>query len=298
VRAALAIATLLASLPAAPSQEPSDDGSSRLARAAEAARRGRLGEARALCAEIVEASPTHREALLLLGELDLAAGRRRDALSAFDRAAALDARDPRAHFGRGLALHGLALDEEAERAFADVERLRPSEPVSARYRGLIAYDRGDLEVAERRFREAIERSAEEVESRFGLALCLLAREQAEEARVALEEVLRRDPLHLGALFRLGTLDVREGRTAEGEALLARHRRLARAHDRITFLRDSLRLEPDNVATRVALGRACLEEGFPEAAAVEFRRALALRPETEEARTGLAEALRALGREDG
>jgi tetratricopeptide (TPR) repeat protein len=277
---------------------PQGDPDDRIARAAQLARIGKVDEARALCEETLAASPIHRSALLLLGELHLASGRKRDALSAFDRAAALDPRDPRPQAGRGLALHGLALDEEADRAFAEVQRLRPDDAGAARMRGFIAYDRGDLETAERRFREAIERSGEDAEARFGLALCLLGGGKSGEARAALEEVIRRDPLHLGAIFRLGTLDVREGRLEEGRARLEEHRRLARVHDRISFLRDSLRLEPENVATRVALARVYLEEGFPAPAAEEFRRVLALRPDSEEARAGLEQATRAMEREDG
>lgn len=138
-------------------------------------------------------------------------------------------------------------------------------------------------------------------------------EQPEQARVALEKVLQMDPRSPTALLQLGQLELGGGNAAKAADYLKRAREVrpddataafdyARAlemtgdlvHAR-EALDASLKLNPDNVAGRILMGKLCLRLKDTAAAEDQFEAASLVQPNNEDAQLGLAQALYAEGK---
>jgi tetratricopeptide (TPR) repeat protein len=111
----------------------------------------------------------------------------------------------------------------------------------------------------------------------------------EEAARLLEAVVRRNPSHDSAYYKLYETNARLGRQAAARAALARFRALERQGRRRTAHRFQSVSFVDSAGAHVRLGRRYLAEGRPGLAAREFRLALERDPSSAAARAGLAAA---------
>lgn len=132
------------------------------------------------------------------------------------------------------------------------------------------------------------------------------------ARRLYAELLRVDPAHALALFRLGLLELQEGRPQAAVTLIARaaaqvpgdaryqlglaqaHQALGRWPAAAAALRRVLELEPDSFDAQLDLGVVLQRGGEPAAAAAVYRAALARRPEEPRLLGNLGAVLRELG----
>ena len=136
-----------------------------------------------------------------------------------------------------------------------------------------------------------------------------------EARRLYAEVLRAEPAHDLALFRLGLVELQEGRHEAAATLIraaadrvpgnARYQlglaqalqSLERWTDAAAALRRALDLDPDSFDARLELGVALQRGGDPAAAVAAYRAALMRKPEDPRALGNLGAVLREMGELD-
>jgi protein O-GlcNAc transferase len=136
-----------------------------------------------------------------------------------------------------------------------------------------------------------------------------------EARRLYAEVLRAEPAHDAALFRLGLVELQEGRHQAAATLIraaadrapgnARYQlglaqalqSLERWPEAAAALRCVLELEPDSFDAQLDLGVTLQRGGDPAAAAAAYRAALARKPDDPRALGNLGAVLREMGEHD-
>ncbi len=222
--------------------------------------------------------PTHPQARLLLGELELSRDHASRALALAD---ALLAESP--DFGRAHVLRIRALDSLGDRALA----LRSTEETFARLHVLpqlareavVASRRADrLPQAVARARTVVALRFDDLDARRGLASLLADLGRIDDAVNEYEKLLALDPFDLSSLLRLAELLSANGRGGE-------------AMQRFEQARTAAPDEPDVYERQ---GRALLHGGQRDAALTAFQRALTLRPQN----PALKELLRTLRGDDG
>jgi tetratricopeptide (TPR) repeat protein len=151
-------------------------------------------------------------------------GQRDDAKVAAQSALRLNARDPFALYANALlgwrAAEASALDD-AQRS-VDAGRGRSAQIL----KGLIAYGKNRLEVAETAFQSALREDANDVEAIYDLALVRQQQNRYLEAREGYLKVLSVRPKHADARFNLGVLAHSIGAKEEAEHHLVKLRELA------------------------------------------------------------------------
>ncbi len=109
----------------------------------------------------------------------------------------------------------------------------------------------------------------------------------EDAAAAFRNALRRDGDDMAAMINLGQLLIVEGRTQEGEALLAKHAQRATLNDQLDLYRRSSQLEGATVGNFLALAELRVRMGQDPEAAAAYGKALELDPKASTAALGLA-----------
>lgn len=223
--------------------------------ASNASRAGEFGTALAICELLLKQAPGNAAVHHLQGVVHGRAGAAAAAASAFQRAIALDGRNPDYHFNLG----------EAQRHQAD------------------------WAAAEGSYRQALVLAPGMVEAHWRLAQVLAARDRTEEALAAYGEVTRLRPDHLSAyseaaeLLRLRGADdmaiacYRHG-LQHTPAWAAGHHNLAlilhgqkRYEEAASSLREALRLAPTQLPSWQALGGVCVAMGDVTGARDAYRR---------------------------
>ncbi|MEL7060324.1 MAG: tetratricopeptide repeat protein [Acidobacteriota bacterium] len=153
---------------------------------------------------------------------------------------------------------------------------------------------GNLEDAERRFRQAIEvglpGTPTVASASFGLGTVLRQRDALEEAAEAFRTTLAIMPRHLGAMLNLGQVLGRLGKEVESRQLLARHAELARADDERDLVERTAQLDGAGARDHLTVAEQRAGRGDLEGAIEAYRQALALAPTDEPAALGLGRAL--------
>lgn len=212
-----------------------------------------------------------QRALLLLdqGRHALAEGEVRQALGQ-------DPNDAFAHAVLALALMGREKRAEATEAARQAIHLAPDFPYPHFALARVLYDRNDYAGARKSIEEAIRLDPSEADY-----LSLLAAIQVDERRwpaalEAAERGLQLDPEHVGCANLRAMALVRLGRKDEAGATI--EAALAKA--------------PEEATTHANMGWTLLQRGDQQRALEHFREALRLDPESEWARAGIVEALKA------
>ena len=162
------------------------------------------------------------------GEREFQAGRHASAVPAFQRAVAEDSNFALAYYRLSTAADWTGRVDlarsAAEAAVRHRDRLTEHDALLAD--GYLAWRRGEIDEAERLFRDVLDERPDDLEAWFRLGDLLfhanpLRGRSATEARTAFERVLRLDPDDGEALMHLARIAFLEGRTKEADTLANR-----------------------------------------------------------------------------
>ncbi len=267
--------------------------------------------------QAVRHNPEHPSASFYLGRLILlTGGDPRQAADYLEKAIELNPVESEIRFDLLTAYRAVG---DTIRAAAQLQILQasfpPADPRLIYAEGLIAADLGQLDLAVRRFREALDGNPRLVGAVFDLGMALIQLERWPEAAEALGQVARQQPgsvevahLHALALFNARRQAEAEVEVARGIQLNNRYAPLftllgimlssqgehARA---VQLLKRAVLLAPDDFDAQFYLGRASFALRELEAALTALSRAVQLQPRHKDARFFLATTLESLGRGD-
>ena len=231
-----------------------------------------------------------------LGQVYLAYGFNDAAADCFSKAAELDSKDYRWPYLRGAAEQAAGRLDEAADSFSQALKLAPDTSAGWVHLGEIRLLQGDLDGAEAALRKALQAPGTSAAAHSFLGQTALARHDfkgaAEHLEAALAAVPEANRLHVPLALAYRGLNDRA--RAEEQMALAGAVGL-KAPDPLLDAVANLR-----VGERVALmrGRVAAQAGRSAEAEQEFRKALAARPESVEARVDLGSVLALAGDRDG
>jgi tetratricopeptide (TPR) repeat protein len=189
---------------------------------------------------------------------------------------ATEPHDAYAHALLGLCLAHREKFEEATSEAQQAIHLAPDFPFAHFVQAHVLFDRNRFSEALTAINEAIRLNPEDADQYALLANIQLQEHRWREALSAAEQGLQFDPEHIGCTNLRAMAMVKLGRKAEA----------GRTID------TALSKNPDNALTHANQGWTLLEQGQPKKAAEHFREALRLDPQSEWARQGIIEALKA------
>lgn len=286
--------------------------SDQLARAAQAARDGRLADAEALYLRVLATEPENAEALRGLGALEFQTGRYDNAERRARRLLLLRPRDPAIHFGLGLVLHRRGRPEEAAQAYQSALAINPSHVGALIALGELyrAHDRFDDAVVLARKAVGIDPANSEACNLLGSAL--QSQGHAQEAVEWFETAARHQPADARARYNLGVALQSLGRTDESlqayrqavqldpRLMEARNNLglllvdLGDSPEAIVHLQVAVDLAPQSAVAHNSLGRALYDVGRCQEGLIQFERALQIDPNYAQAVANIGAVQRALG----
>lgn len=247
-----------------------------LARAAQAHRAGQMGEAEAAYLRVLNANPSHADALQLLGVLRLQQNRTGEGIALLRRALAVAPSHSAAllNLGHGLRMTGDM--KAAAEAYARVPPLGPNGLSACLARAEIHLELGEMVPAERALREALRLSPDHPDALNNLASLLGGQHRFLEARGLLSRLLGMVPDHAAGLANLARIERRLARPDRALAAIARLRGVGAGVVEADLIEGLCRMDlGENDAAR-----ECLEA------------ALAAKPHLTEALEGLAQITKA------
>ncbi len=182
---------------------------------------GRAAEAAAAFKNSIRINPSQPIAHALLGDALLDLGRPEDALGNYDRALQSDSRLIAAHFGRGNALVELERPLEALASYENVLRLQPRHSEALIRRGNILLRQKDFTAALDSYDAALRLRGDFVEALCGRGDALLDLQRPEEALPCFDEALRLDPNNSVAIYNRGNAMLAMGQRASALASFKR-----------------------------------------------------------------------------
>jgi predicted O-linked N-acetylglucosamine transferase (SPINDLY family) len=279
-----------------------------LARALQLHKAGLLNEAQAAYRQLLGLAPDQFVALHMLGVLESQAKNYQQAESLLSRAVAVDPRSAEAHMSRGVALNGLQRHDEARECYQKAIALRPNYAVALSNLGnvCLALDlhHEGLESFDKAL--AIDGNLADAHNGRGWALCSLR--DYGEAIASLNRALSIQPNHVSALTNRGAawlelLRFDDATTdynrvialapdnANGwygrATVLVRNKGIA---DALPDCEKALAINPGFFQAHILLGQCLAGLGRVDEAHASFDRALALKPDFEDAITNKIFAL--------
>lgn len=238
---------------------------------------GTWATSKTLAEQALAATTDNAMALQMMGETYLDNKQPTEALTYFERAAALVPREETVHSYVGLAQDALGRTEEALASFELAAQINPrSERVLNHLaQSLAKHERKDEAIV--LYRKILEMKPDSVVAHNNLALALWERKAVAPARDHFETALALDPINVGVLTNLATLLAEQGETARAT----------------TLFEQAIALEPNNVSARANLGTLLAKAGKPGEALAQFRIGLATDPDNAELHANLARAHLAL-----
>ena len=225
-------------------------------------RAGRLEEARALCAQVLQLRPQHTEALILSGIIAAQTGDAARAVALFDQVLRLDARNLAAHINRGHALRALSQPAAAIAGYDAAIAIAPGHAAAHNGRGKALLELRQYEAAVSSHDHALALQPDYAAAHLDRAIALLAMMRHEAALESLDRVIALAPRHPGAWYLRGNASYCSGRL-EG-ALESYERALA--------------LAPGDARAWHNRANALFLLGRPADAAASYDRAIALDPD--------------------
>ena len=258
---------------------------------------GRLDEAIASLQRAAELEPNGIEKYNDLGIALVDQGRLDEAAAAFRRALALQPNSAQAHSNLGIILAKQGRCEAALAAYQRALELQPDHAEAHNNLGSMLLDLGRLDEAATAYRTALQFKPDYAAAHYNLANVLARRGELEEAVAAYRRALALQPDYLDAHNNLGVALASNGQPAEAIAAYRRALELdpacADAHTNLgnvwqsqeaTWTKPSPPTAARSNSIRASrkrhsnLGNALKDQGRMEAAIVEYRQALRLRPD--------------------
>lgn len=210
------------------------------------------------------------------GQQLMVLGRWADAAEAFRNVLAEDPGDAQAHARLALCLSRLGDHAGARREAAAAVAAAPDDGGIHHLRAMVLLADDRPHEAETAAREALRLDPDDADHHHALAACLLRQDLAQPALAQCDRGLACDPEHAGLTDLRASLLTRLGRREEAEAAIS----------------EALRRNPEDAEQHANLGWARLHAGRSDDAVRHCAEALRLDPDSDFARQGLVEALKA------
>ena len=276
---------------------------------------GRLYAAEQIYRQILQAEPTHADALHLLGLINAQTGNHQIAVEYIHRALKVRPHWAEAQANLGNALREQGKPDEAVRFLQRALQLKPDYPAAENNLGNAFKDQGNLNGAIACYRRAVELKPDFAEAHSNLGSAFKDQGKLDEAIACYRRAAELKPHNAAPHYNLGR--ALSDLVKLDEAIAAYRRALelkpdyAEAHNNlgnalkdqgkldeaIACYRRALELKPDYAAAQNNLGIALSELGKLDEAVGHYRRALELKPDFAEAHNNLGIALRDLGKLD-
>jgi arylsulfatase A-like enzyme/Flp pilus assembly protein TadD len=245
--------------------------------------------------ERVPADPKDRIDVLHLldrGRNLLAQGQAGEAAETLSRALASDPGNPTILFQRGRALLESGHADRAGDDFSAVLAHDPRNPDALQNLGSVRLAKGDLDGAAALFQEILDAAPDSPKALTSLGIVRARQGRLADAKPLLERALALEPDSETAKERLAAVNGKLGAPASPEAptALEQARSLyaaGRFADIVTLAQEEIRAGRDTPEIRFALASALFQMKRDDAAAAEYKRVLAARPDDARALAGLA-----------
>lgn len=214
------------------------------------------------------------------------------------------------HFQRAMLLAAQDRHQQALEEFQLELAHDPQNPVVHPLMALSLVDLERFDEAEDQARQGVHLKPDRAFAHYALARVLFARRRYAESRGALDEAIQLDPEEADYHALSSNLHFAASRWTEALAAAQQGLSIDPEHEGCTNLRAmslvklgrraeagqtidaALARNPDNATTHANMGWTLLEQGQPRQALEHFREALRLEPDSEWARHGIVEALKA------
>jgi tetratricopeptide (TPR) repeat protein len=242
---------------------------------------GRLGEAAALCRQVLAREPRNSDAMHLLGLAAATAGDLPQALALLGAAVQLQPGNAAMHANLAGALAQAGRHAEAVGCYDRALALQPQLGIAHRGRGTALMHTGRLDEAVASFLQALRLAPEDDRAHNGLGVALVRAGRVTEARHHLERALALNPSNIDAHHNLAVL----------ESMAGRHR------EALSSIERAVALQPQNPALHTQRGVEMLALAQHHEAIASFQRALALSPQEAPAHYNLGVALIGVARHE-
>ena len=221
----------------------------------------RYEDAEAMATSITREFPGHQFGWKMLGVLLARAGKKSEALSAYQKAVHLAPQDAEAHNNLGTALEGFGRFEEAKASYRQSIALKPDYVEAHNNLGNTLKELGRLEEAEACYRQALSLKSDYAEGHNNLGNALQELSRFEEAEACYVRAVELKADYAEAHNNLGNVLQVLGRLEEAEA----------------SYRQSISLKSDYAEAHNNLGATLQELGRLDEAETCFRQAIELEP---------------------
>ena len=276
---------------------------------------GRLPQAKAIYQQILQADPSHPEALHLLGVIAHQEGSYEVAVELINKAISVNSSSPMSYTNLGLALQAQDKPGEAIENYQKALSLKPDYTEAHYNLGVALQAQGKLDAAIGSYYQTLALKPDYAEAYVNLGNAFKDQGKLEAAVESYQKALSIKPNLAETHFNLGILLQTQGNLEAAvnsyqKALSLKpdyaetHGNLGLAHYAqnklelaVNSYQKAILIKPDLAETHYNLGVALQAQGKLEAAVKSYRRALALRPGYAEAHNNLGVALKDQGNLD-
>lgn len=242
---------------------------------------GQLAQAEASYLQLIQSSPRHHRAMLLLGALYVQAGIHEHGHTWLGRSLALSPDHPQGHCNMGAALEGLGRLDEALASLDRAIVLKLDYPLAWFNRGNVLHKLKRFDLAAQSFERACQFKPDYAQAQMNRGLALQELDQLEEALACQDQALALDPNYA------------EAWSNRGNALLA----LKRNKEALASYQRAIELKPDYARAHANMGSALNALKQSLQAIAHFKRALEFNPQLIEAHCNLGATYKELGRHE-
>jgi protein O-GlcNAc transferase len=258
--------------------------------------------------QVLQAQPTHADALFSLAFVLKAQGKLHEAAAGYQQVLRLNSNNSEAHNNLGNILVDLNQLDQALAHFGEALRLNPRHAQAHNNLGIALKKLGRLDEAAASYQRALALKPDFDRAHSNLANILQEQGKFDQALASYREALRVNP-QLGAVhLNLGTLLRAQGKLEEAAACARQavqlQPQLAEAHlhlgavlqeqghaqEAVAAYRQALRLKPDSAEPYFNLGGVLAGQNNLDDAVANYRQALRLKPDMAEAHTALGQVL--------
>jgi tetratricopeptide (TPR) repeat protein len=239
---------------------------------------GQLPEAEALYRQVLEAHPSHADAVHLLGILAHQTGHHQAAISLIRQAIALNPTAALFHFNLGTVHQAQAQLAEAIASYRQALCFDPTHVRALINMGNALKNQGQRAEAAQSYRQAIRIDPNQADAHYNLGLTLAEQGAVAEAMQCFQQTLAINPNHAKAPNDLGNAFQKQGRFVEAAQCY----------------RQALRSDPNHADLHYNLGLALVEQGELVDGILCYRQALQINPNHASAVNNLGNALRHQG----